>query len=92
MQKIRRFSSKSHEVSVKEALTWTFVWVFLALIFNIIIYFWRGQQRALEYFTGYMVEKALSVDNIFVFIMIFSYSKYLQNISTKFFSGVFSGH
>ena len=67
------FHRKSHDVSVKEALTWTFVWIFLALVFNVIIYFWRGQQQALEYFTGYLVEKALSVDNIFVFIMIFTY-------------------
>jgi len=67
------FHRKSHEVSVKEALIWTFVWIFLALIFNVIIYLWRGQQQALEYFTGYLVEKALSIDNIFVFIMIFTY-------------------
>jgi len=67
------FHRKSHEVSVKEALTWTFVWIFLALVFNVIIYFWKGQQQALEYFTGYLVEKALSVDNIFVFIIIFTY-------------------
>ena len=67
------FNRKSHVFSVKEALTWTLVWVFLALVFNAIIYFWRGQQKALEFFTGYLVEKALSVDNIFVFIMIFSY-------------------
>ncbi len=67
------FNRKSHVVSVREALTWTLVWVFLALVFNAIIYFWRGQQKALEFFTGYLVEKALSVDNIFVFIMIFSY-------------------
>jgi tellurite resistance protein TerC len=67
------FHRKSHEVSVKEALIWTFVWIFLALVFNGILYFWRGQQQALEFFTGYLVEKALSVDNIFVFIMIFTY-------------------
>jgi len=67
------FHRKIHDVSVREALTWTFVWIFLALLFNVIIYFWRGQQQALEYFTGYLVEKALSVDNIFVFIMIFTY-------------------
>ncbi|HLO57853.1 MAG TPA: TerC family protein [Bacteroidales bacterium] len=67
------FHRKSHDVSVKEALIWTFVWIFLALIFNVIIYFWKGQQQAMEYFTGYLVEKALSVDNIFVFIMVFSY-------------------
>ncbi|KAF0129169.1 MAG: tellurite resistance protein TerC [Bacteroidetes bacterium] len=67
------FHRKSHEVSVKEALTWTVVWIFLAMVFNTVLYFWRGQQQALEFFTGYLVEKALSVDNIFVFIMIFTY-------------------
>jgi len=67
------FHRKSHEVTVKEALIWTFVWIFLSLIFNTIIYFWKGQQQALEFFTGYLVEKALSIDNIFVFIMVFTY-------------------
>ncbi len=67
------FHRKTHTVSLKEALTWTFVWVVLALVFNAILYFWKGQQKALEFFTGYLVEKALSVDNIFVFIMIFTY-------------------
>ncbi len=67
------FHRKSHEITIKEALTWTFIWIFLALIFNAIIYFWKGQLKALEFFTGYLVEKALSVDNIFVFIMIFAY-------------------
>jgi tellurite resistance protein TerC len=67
------FHRKTHEVSLKEALTWTFIWVFLALVFNAIIFYWRGRQQALEFFTGYLIEKALSVDNIFVFIMIFTY-------------------
>lgn len=67
------FHRKSHEVSLREALTWTGVWIVLSLIFNGIIYYWKGQQQALEFFTGYLVEKALSVDNIFVFIMIFTY-------------------
>jgi len=78
------FHRKAHEVSVKEALTWTLIWVFLAMVFNTIIYYWRGQQQALEFFTGYLVEKALSIDNIFVFIMIFSYfqipSKYQHKV------------
>jgi len=78
------FHRKSHEVSVKEALTWTFVWIFLAMVFNTIIFYWRGQQQALEFFTGYLVEKALSIDNIFVFIMIFGYfripSKYQHKV------------
>ena len=78
------FHRKIHDVSLKEALTWTFVWVFLALVFNAIIFYWKGQQLALEFFTGYLVEKALSVDNIFVFIMIFTYfqipSKYQHKV------------
>jgi len=78
------FHRKAHEVSVKEALTWTFVWIFLAMVFNTIIYYWKGQQSALEFFTGYLVEKALSIDNIFVFIMIFGYfqipSKYQHKV------------
>jgi tellurite resistance protein TerC len=78
------FNRKAHEISLKEALTWTFVWIFLAMVFNAIIFYWRGQQQALEFFTGYLVEKALSIDNIFVFIMIFSYfqipSKYQHKV------------
>jgi len=66
------FHRKAHEVSVKEALTWTGVWVSLALVFNVGVYFWFGSERALEFLTGYVIEKALSVDNIFVFIVVFS--------------------
>jgi len=67
------FNRKAHEISFREAMMWTVVWIILALGFNTILYFWRGTQQAMEFFTGYLVEKALSVDNIFVFIMIFSY-------------------
>ncbi len=67
------FHRKNHEVSIKEAISWTIVWIMIAMIFNLIIYFWEGQDHALEFLTGYLVEKALSVDNIFVFIMIFAY-------------------
>lgn len=67
------FHRHTHDVSVKEALTWTAVWVVLALLFNGVIYYWHGSQAALEFLTGYLVEKALSVDNIFVFIMVFGY-------------------
>ncbi|HYQ46957.1 MAG TPA: TerC family protein [Polyangiaceae bacterium] len=66
------FHKKDHEVSVKEALLWTFVWISLAMLFNGGIYFWFGSERALEFLSGYVIEKALSVDNIFVFIVIFS--------------------
>jgi tellurite resistance protein TerC len=67
------FNRKSHVITFREAISWTIVWVVLALLFNGILYFWKGQKPALEFLTGYLVEKALSIDNIFVFIMIFSY-------------------
>ena len=66
------FHRKAHEVRVREALIWTAVWISLALVFNLGVYFWFGSERALEFLTGYVIEKALSVDNIFVFIVIFS--------------------
>ena len=50
------FHRKAHEVSLKEALTWTFIWVTLALVFNTIIFYWKGKQPALEFFTGYLIE------------------------------------
>jgi len=67
------FSRKSHEIKFREALTWTLVWVSLALAFNVWIYFEMGSTKALEFFTGYLIEQSLSVDNLFVFIMIFSF-------------------
>ncbi len=66
------FHRKPHEVSFKEALAWSGVWISLALVFNAGLYFWQGRQPALEFFTGYLIEKSLSVDNIFVFLMIFA--------------------
>jgi tellurite resistance protein TerC len=67
------FHKKSHEVSVKEALVWTGVWITLAMIFNLIVYQYMGKEKAIEFFTGYIIEYSLSVDNIFVIILIFSY-------------------
>ena len=67
------FHRRAHEVRVREALTWTAVWIALALLFNAGVYFWFGPDHALEFLTGYVIEKALSVDNIFVFVVIFSY-------------------
>lgn len=67
------FHRKSHEVSVKEALTWTGVWISLAMLFNLFVHYQFGKEKAIEFFTGYIIEKSLSVDNIFVIIMIFSY-------------------
>src|SRR5688572_31334582 len=66
------FSRKPHEVKFKEALIWSIVWVTLSLIFNAWIYFEFGTDKALEFLTGYLIEKALSVDNIFVFVILFA--------------------
>ena len=67
------FHRKSHVISVKEALGWTCVWVLMAFIFNVFVYYFFGEETAFEFFTGYLIEKSLSVDNIFVMILIFSY-------------------
>lgn len=67
------FHRNSHTVSVKEAAIWTVVWVSLAVAFGTGVYFWAGGQKALEFFTGYLIEYSLSVDNIFVFVLLFTY-------------------
>lgn len=69
------FNRKEHVISIKEAMTWSGVWIALAMCFNTLIYYWQGQAKALEFFTGYVIEKSLSVDNIFVFVLIFTYFK-----------------
>jgi len=69
------FHRKAHEVRFKEAITWSVVWISLAMAFNVGVYYWFGKQAALEFATAYVIEKALSVDNIFVFLIIFSYFK-----------------
>lgn len=67
------FNRKSHEITIKESLTWTAVWILLSVIFGIGLYFYMDTQSSLDFFTGYLIEKSLSVDNIFVFILVFSY-------------------
>jgi len=67
------FHRKAHSVSIKEATAWSAVWIALAMIFNLGIYYAWGQEKALEFLTGYVIEKSLSVDNLFVFLMIFQY-------------------
>ena len=67
------FHRKAHAVSLREALAWSIVWISLALIFNLGIYYVWGEEKALEFLTGYLIEKSLSVDNLFVFLVIFSY-------------------
>ena len=64
---------RAHEVSLKEALVWSGIWIALSLLFALGLYVWYGSQPALEFLTGYLIEKSLSVDNIFVFVLLFSY-------------------
>lgn len=70
---LKVFNRKPHEISIKESLIWTAIWIIQAIIFGIGIYHFMGSQPALDYFTGYLIEKSLSVDNIFVFLLIFTY-------------------
>lgn len=67
------FHRRDHAVGMKEATIWTIVWISLALLFNLGIYLFAGSEPALQFLTGYLIEKSLSVDNIFVFVMLFSY-------------------
>jgi tellurite resistance protein TerC len=66
-------NKKNHKVEVKEALWWTAFWISLALCFNVLVYFWKGQELAIQFLTGYLIEQSLSVDNLFVFMLVFSY-------------------
>ncbi len=65
------FHRKAHKLTIREAAFWSVVWISLALGFGYFVWHWYGGQRGLEYFTGYIIEKALSVDNLFVFLVIF---------------------
>ena len=67
------FHRRTHVVKFREALLWSAVWIALAAIFAVIVYFWHGRVPALEFVTGYVIELSLSVDNLFVFLLIFRY-------------------
>ncbi|MFM9106733.1 MAG: TerC family protein [Chloroflexota bacterium] len=66
------FHREAHEVSKKESLIWTGVWIGLALLFNVGVFWRMGNEAGVQWFTGYLVEKSLAIDNVFVFLMIFS--------------------
>lgn len=66
------FNRKSHSISTREALKWSAFWIALAFCFNGLLFFWKGHDAALQFFTAYLVEKSLSVDNIFVIWMVFA--------------------
>lgn len=65
------FHRKPHRIAIREAAFWSAIWIALAVAFGYLVSRWFGAQRGLEYFTGYVIEKALSVDNLFVFLVVF---------------------
>jgi tellurite resistance protein TerC len=67
------FHRKAHEVKMKESILWTIFWIALSLLFNVFVYYEMGEGPALEFLTAYLIEKSLSVDNLFVFLLIFNY-------------------
>ena len=69
------FNRRIHEIKMKEAFLWSVFWVSLSLCFNVFVYFEYGHESAFQFLTAYFIEKSLSVDNLFVFVMIFNYFK-----------------
>jgi tellurite resistance protein TerC len=67
------FHRHAHVVTIREATVWSAIWISLALAFNAVLFWWRGSEVGLQFLTGYLIEKSLSVDNIFVFVLIFTY-------------------
>src|SRR5918996_986017 len=70
---LRFFHAEEHEPTPRESATWVGIWVALALVFGVIVFIWKGTSTGVEYFTGYILEYSLSVDNMFVFVLIFTY-------------------
>ncbi|WP_400190132.1 TerC family protein [Hymenobacter sp. B81] len=69
------FNRKAHVVRMREALSWSAFWIALSLAFNYLVYHYMGREAGMNFLTGYLLEKALSVDNLFVFLLIFTYFK-----------------
>ena len=67
------FHRKAHVIKIKEALVWSVAWIIIAVLFGLVVYLYRGQEAALEFLAGYLIEKTLSADNLFVFLLVFSY-------------------
>ena len=67
------FHRHAHEVGIKEAAIWSAIWIGISVSFGAVVYATRGAEAGLQFYSGYLIEKALSVDNIFIFVMIFAY-------------------
>ena len=77
------FNRKTEVVSVKSALWWSAFWIGLAVAFDIFVYYWKGSEAALEFVTGYLIEESLSVDNLFVFMILFNYFRVPATMQRK---------
>lgn len=77
------FNKKSHEVSNKEAITWSIIWITLAMLFGAYIWYDSGAERASQFYSAYFIEKALSVDNLFVFILVFGFFNVSKQVQHK---------
>lgn len=69
------FHRGGHVVKVREAMLWSVAWISMAAIFSVVVFFWHGRTPALEFVTGYVIELSLSIDNLFVFLLIFRFFK-----------------
>ncbi len=78
------FHKKDHEISIKESLFWSAIWILVALVFNFGVYFFKGHDDGMKFLVGYVLERSLSIDNLFVFLLIFNYfevpSKYQYRV------------
>lgn len=84
------FNREAHKITIKESLIWTGIWIALSCVFGLGVYWFMDGPTALEYFTGYLIEKSLSVDNIFVFLLVFSYFSVPDKLQHKvLFWGIF---
>jgi len=87
---LKLFHREAHDVQLKEALIWSVIWIVLSFMFCVIIYFWMNQEKAIEFITAYLIEKSLSMDNLFVFYMILSYFEVPSRFQHKvLFWGIF---
>lgn len=77
------FNKKAHEVRMREAVGWSLVWIALALVFGAGVWWFEGAEKGLQFYTGWLIEKALSVDNLFVFLAVFTYFKVARNVQHK---------
>ena len=77
------FHRRAHAVKFREALTWSAMWIALAAAFALLVFFWHGRTASLEFVTGYVIELSLSVDNLFVFLLIFRYFKVSGELQHK---------